>query len=81
MPGAGSGAEDLSAALGAGCGAWFQDADRTFYRASGLLQRAEAASGAERAALAREALRLMMQARRGGGRPAGRLSALMEALM
>ena len=58
---AGGEAEDLAGALGAGCGAWFQDADRTFYRASGLLQRAEAASGAERTALAREALRLMMQ--------------------
>ena len=61
--GLGSGAEDLAASLSAGCGAWFRDEDRTFYRASGLLQRAEAAAGAERASLAREALRLMMQAR------------------
>lgn len=57
-------AEDLSAVLAGGCPSFFKEDDKTFYAASGLLQRAEATTAAsERAHLTREALRLMMKAR------------------
>ena len=62
--GAGGVAEDLSAVLAGGCPGFFKEDDKTFYAASGLLQRAEATTAAsERAHLTREALRLMMKAR------------------
>lgn len=55
-------AEDLSAVLAGGCPGFFKEDDKTFYAASGLLQRAEATTApAERAHLTREALRLMMK--------------------
>jgi len=57
-------AEDLSAVLAGGCPGFFKEDDKTFYAASGLLQRAEATTApAERAHLTREALRLMMKVR------------------
>lgn len=61
---AGGEAEKLAEELQKGCPAFFREDDRIFYRASGLLQQAESGSSspAERADLAREALRLMMQA-------------------
>ena len=61
---AGGEAEKLAEELQKGCPAFFREDDRIFYRASGLLQQAESgtSSPAERADLAREALRLMMQA-------------------
>ncbi|CAL8471349.1 g10891 [Coccomyxa elongata] len=55
-------AEDLSAVLAGGCPSFFKEDDKTFYAASGLLQRAEATTAAsERTHLTREALRLMMK--------------------
>lgn len=61
---AGGVAEDLSAVLSGGCPSYFKEDDKTFYHASGLLQRAEAtAAEAERSHLTREALRLMMKVR------------------
>ena len=54
-------ADDLSSQLQAGCPAFFQEADRTFYRASDLLQRAGAAVGVDREGLTRDALALMLQ--------------------
>ncbi len=48
--------------LSGGCPSYFKEDDKTFYQASGLLQRAEAtAAAAERSHLTREALRLMMK--------------------
>lgn len=60
---AGGEAEKLAEELQKGCPAFFREDDRIFYRASGLLQQAESgqSSPVERADLAREALRLMMQ--------------------
>jgi nuclear pore complex protein Nup155 len=53
-------AEDLAAALASGCPAYFREEDKTFYQASGLLQRAEAAGTmADREALIQEAVTLM----------------------
>lgn len=53
-------AEDLAAALASGCPAYFREEDKTFYQASGLLQRAEAAGTvADREALTQEAVGLM----------------------
>ena len=64
VAGAGGVAEDLSAVLAGGCPSFFKEDDKTFYEASGKLQRAEATRAAsERAHLTREALRLMMKAR------------------
>ena len=55
-------AEDLSATLSSGCPSFFKEDDKTFYQASGLLQRAEGTpAAAERAHLVREALRLMLK--------------------
>ncbi|PRW05942.1 nuclear pore complex Nup155 isoform B [Chlorella sorokiniana] len=55
-------AEDLAAALQRGCGAYFREDDKLYYQASGLLQRAEAAAAAaDREALAREAVSLMLR--------------------
>ena len=57
-------AEDLAATLQAGCPSYFKEDDKTFYQASGLLQRAEsAASAADRQELSNEALRSMMRVR------------------
>ena len=56
-------AEDLAAALTAGCPAFFREEDKTFYQATGLLQRAEAASTVvDREGLTREAVNLMSKA-------------------
>lgn len=62
--GEGGEAEKLAEELQHGCPAFFREDDRIFYRASGLLQQAESGqtSPADRAALTREALRLMLQA-------------------
>ncbi len=62
---AGGEAEKLAEELQHGCPAFFREDDRIFYRASGLLQQAESGqtSPADRAALAQEALRLMLQVR------------------
>jgi nuclear pore complex protein Nup155 len=61
--GAGGVTEDLSAVLSGGCPSYFKEDDKTFYQASGLLQRGEATTAtAEREHLTREALRLMMKA-------------------
>ena len=61
-PPAGGVAEDLSASLSGGCPSFFKEDDKTFYQASGLLQRAEGTpAAAERAHLVREALRLMLK--------------------
>ncbi|KAL4425159.1 hypothetical protein ABPG77_008264 [Micractinium sp. CCAP 211/92] len=55
-------AEDLAAALQQGCGSYFKEDDKLYYQASGLLQRAEAAAAtADREALAREAVSLMLR--------------------
>ena len=55
-------AEDLAGVLQQGCPSYFKEDDKTFYQASGMLQRAEAASAAaDREALGNEALKLMMQ--------------------
>ena len=54
-------ADDLAGQLQAGCPAFFQEADRTYYRASDLLQRAGTAVGPERDSLTRDALALMLQ--------------------
>ncbi|KAL4426022.1 hypothetical protein ABPG75_010038 [Micractinium tetrahymenae] len=55
-------AEDLAAALQQGCGSYFKEDDKLYYQASGLLQRAEAAAAtADREALAREAVALMLR--------------------
>ena len=43
---AGGVAEDLAAALAAGCGSYFRDDDKLYLRACSLLQRAEAAPAA-----------------------------------
>ncbi|KAK9837777.1 hypothetical protein WJX74_004885, partial [Apatococcus lobatus] len=63
LNGSGGEAEKLAEELQKGCPAFFREDDRIFYRASGLLQQAESGQStpAERADLAREALRLMMQ--------------------
>ena len=45
-PPAGGVAEDLGAALAAGCGSYFRDDDKLYLRACALLQRAEAAPAA-----------------------------------
>ena len=48
--------------LSGGCPSFFKEDDKTFYQASGLLQRAEGTpAAAERAHLVREALRLMLK--------------------
>lgn len=54
-------ADDLSAQLQQGCPAYFQEADRTYYKASDLLQRAASAVGSDRDSLTRDALSLMLQ--------------------
>ncbi|PSC67210.1 nuclear pore complex NUP155 [Micractinium conductrix] len=55
-------AEDLAAALQQGCGSYFKEDDKLYYQASGLLQRAEAAAAAaDREALTREAVSLMLR--------------------
>lgn len=54
--------EDLSARLAQSCPAYFKEDDKIFYEASGLLQRAEAATAAgDRDHLTRQALKLMMK--------------------
>lgn len=54
--------EDLSASLAQSCPAYFKEDDKIFYEASGLLQRAEAATAAaEKDHLTRLALKLMMK--------------------
>ena len=59
---AGGTTEDLSAQLAQRCPAYFKEDDKIFYEASGLLQRAEAATAAaEKDHLTRSALKLMMK--------------------
>ena len=59
---AGGVAEDLAASLQSGCPSFFKEDDKTFYQASGLLQRAEAtASPSERDSLVNQAVQLMMK--------------------
>ena len=59
---AGGVTEDLSAQLAQSCPAYFKEDDKIFYEASGLLQRAEAATAAaEKDHLTRSALKLMMK--------------------
>ena len=59
---AGGTTEDLSARLAQSCPAYFKEDDMIFYEASGLLQRAEAATAAaEKDHLTRSALKLMMK--------------------
>ena len=61
---AGGVTEDLSARLARSCPAYFKEDDKIFYEASGLLQRAEAASAAaEKDHLTRAALKLMLKVR------------------
>ena len=61
---AGGVTEDLSARLAQSCPAYFKEDDKIFYDASGLLQRAEAASAAaEKDHLTRAALKLMLKVR------------------
>ena len=61
---AGGVTEDLSARLAQSCPAYFKEDDKIFYEASGLLQRAEAASAAaEKDHLFRTALKLMLKVR------------------
>lgn len=55
-------AEDLAASLQSGCPSYFKEDDKTFYQASGLLQRAESTSAsAERDSLVNQAVQLMMK--------------------
>ena len=59
---AGGTTEDLSAQLAQRCPAYFKEDDKIFYEASGLMQRAEAATAAaEKDHLTRSALKLMMK--------------------
>ena len=59
---AGGTTEDLSAQLAQRCPAYFKEDDKLFYEASGLLQRAEAATAAaEKDHLTHSALKLMMK--------------------
>lgn len=57
---AGGLAEDLAAALQHGCPSYFQESDRVYYNASGLLRRAGSApAAADRDSLARDAVSLL----------------------
>ena len=59
---AGGVAADLAARLQSGCPSYFKEDDKTFYQASGLLQRAEAtAPPAEKEDLVNQAVQLMMK--------------------
>ena len=59
---AGGVAADLAARLQSGCPSYFKEDDKTFYQASGLLQRAEAsAPPAEKEELVNQAVQLMMK--------------------
>ena len=59
---AGGATEDLSVQLAQTCPAYFKEDDKIFYEASGLLQRAEAATAAaEKDHLTRSALKLMLK--------------------